>query len=187
METNEKIARKQLRQMRMLTIMMAILLALFLAAGFLLAKEFRSIQNCISLIEQDVQTVDMNSLNSAVDAFTDAANQFNKIDWMQVNVAREWHQEFVPAKMSAIANGWMQRRKVYTHRPVGVSGIAFNIRKPPFDDIRVRKAFSHLYNREKMMDKLFFNEYEFLDSHYPNSLKLKVSQLAVLYKLSRTT
>lgn len=93
-----------------------------------------------------------------------------EIDWMQVNVAREWHQEFVPAKMSAIANGWMQRRKVYTHRPVGVSGIAFNIRKPPFDDIRVRKAFSHLYNREKMMDKLFFNEYEFLDSHYPNSL-----------------
>ena len=85
METNEKIAQKQLRQMRMLTIMMAILLALFLTAGFLLAKEFRSIQNCISLIEQDVQTVDMNSLNSAVDAFTDAANQFNKIDMDEFN------------------------------------------------------------------------------------------------------
>ena len=92
-----------------------------------------------------------------------------ELDWMMVNVAREWHQVFVPAKMTAIANGWMQRRKVYTHRPVGTSGIAFNLRKPPFDDIRVRKAFAHLYNREKMMDKLFFNEYEFLDSHSPNS------------------
>lgn len=92
-----------------------------------------------------------------------------EIDWMQVNVAREWHQEFIPAKMSAIANGWIQRRKVYTHRPVGTSGLAFNLRKPPFNDIRIRKAFAYLYNREKMMDKLFFNEYEFLDSHYPNS------------------
>ncbi|MDD3001738.1 MAG: ABC transporter substrate-binding protein, partial [Candidatus Riflebacteria bacterium] len=92
-----------------------------------------------------------------------------EVDWMMVNVAREWHQEFIAAKMVSIANGWIQRRKIYTHRPIGTSGIAFNIRKPPFDDIRVRKAFAYLYNREKMMDKLFFNEYEFLDSFYPNS------------------
>lgn len=93
-----------------------------------------------------------------------------EIDWMRVNVAREWHQEFTAAKMQAISNGWIQRRKVYTHIPIGTSGIAFNIRKPPFDDIRVRLAFAHLYNREKMMDKLFFNEYGFLDSFYQNSL-----------------
>ena len=93
-----------------------------------------------------------------------------EIDWMQVNVAREWHQEFVAAKMDTIANGWIQRRKVFTHRPCGVSGIAFNLRKPPFNDIRVRKAIAYLFNREKLMDKLFFNEYDFLDSHYPNSL-----------------
>lgn len=93
-----------------------------------------------------------------------------EIDWMQVGVAREWHQEFVPSKMDAIANGWIQRRKVFTHRPCGVSGIAFNLRKPPFNDIRVRKAIAYLFNREKLMDKLFFNEYDFLDSHYPNSL-----------------
>jgi len=92
-----------------------------------------------------------------------------EVDWMMVNVAREWHQEFISAKMLPIANGWIQRRKIYTHRPIGTSGIAFNMRKPPFDDIRVRKAFAYLYNREKMMDKLFFNEYEFLDSFYPNS------------------
>lgn len=92
-----------------------------------------------------------------------------EIDWMSVNVAREWHQEFIAAKMLPVSNGWMQRRKVYTHRPIGTSGIAFNMRKEPFDDIRVRKAFAYLYNREKLMDKLFFNEYEFLDSFYPNS------------------
>ncbi|NCB38934.1 MAG: ABC transporter substrate-binding protein [Erysipelotrichia bacterium] len=92
-----------------------------------------------------------------------------EVDWMYVNVAREWHQEFIPAMMPQLANGWIQKRKVYTHRPIGTSGVAFNIRKPPFDDIRVRKAFAYLYNREKMMDKLFFNEYEYLDTFYPNS------------------
>ncbi|MDN5279313.1 MAG: microcin transport system substrate-binding protein [Clostridiales bacterium] len=93
-----------------------------------------------------------------------------ELDWIYVNVAREWHQEFTPAMLPQIANGWIQKRKVFTHRPIGVSGIAFNMRKPPFNDIRVRKAIAHLYNREKMMDKLFFNEYNYLDSFYPNSL-----------------
>jgi microcin C transport system substrate-binding protein len=92
-----------------------------------------------------------------------------ELDWIYVNVAREWHQEFTATMMPQIAKGWIQKRKIYTHRPIGVSGIAFNMRKPPFDDIRVRKAIAHLYNREKMMDKLFFNEYGYLDSFYPNS------------------
>ena len=91
------------------------------------------------------------------------------VDWLVVNVAREWHREFIPAALPPLARGWMQRRKVYTHQPAGVSGIAFNTRTEPFDDIRVRRAFAHLYNREKMMDRLFFNEYEYTDSFYPNS------------------
>lgn len=93
-----------------------------------------------------------------------------EVDWIYVNVAREWHQEFTPTMLPQIAKGWIQKRKIFTHRPIGTSGIAFNIRKAPFNDIRIRKAIGHLYNREKMMDKLFFNEYEYLDSFYPNSL-----------------
>ena len=92
-----------------------------------------------------------------------------ELDWIAINVAREWHQEFIPAMLAELAYGYIQKRKVFTHRPIGTSGIAFNMRKLPFNDIRVRQAFAHLYNREKMMDKLFFNEYEYLDSFYPNS------------------
>jgi len=91
------------------------------------------------------------------------------LDWMMVWRAREWHQDFIREKMPQIAKGWVQRRKVYNHRPTGVSGVAFNIRTPPFDDIRVRKAIAYLYHRKKMIDKLFFNEYEYLDTFYPNS------------------
>ncbi|GAB4272738.1 MAG: extracellular solute-binding protein [Candidatus Rifleibacteriota bacterium] len=93
-----------------------------------------------------------------------------ELDWIHVLVAREWHQEFTPTMLPQIAKGWIQKRKIFTHRPIGLSGIAFNLRKPPFNDVRVRKAIAHLYNREKMMDKLFFNEYEYLDSFFPNSV-----------------
>ena len=92
-----------------------------------------------------------------------------ELDFLHVGVAREWHQEFTPAMLPQISNGWIQKRKIFTHKPLGTSGIAFNMRKPPFNDIRIRKAIAHLYNREKMMDKLFFNEYEYLDTFYPNS------------------
>jgi ABC-type transport system substrate-binding protein len=91
------------------------------------------------------------------------------LDWFQVMVAREWHQEFIPAKTDQIAKGWIQKIKVYTHKPLAASGMAFNMRTAPFNDKKVRMAVAHLYNREKMMDKLFFNEYEFVDSYWPNS------------------
>jgi microcin C transport system substrate-binding protein len=91
------------------------------------------------------------------------------LDWHHVLVAREWHQEFTPAAMPQVAKGWVQRVKVFTHEPMGVSGLAFNLRLPPFNDKRVRQAIAHLFNREKLMNKLFYNEYEFTDSMYPNS------------------
>ncbi|MBI3039854.1 hypothetical protein HYY75_12545, partial [bacterium] len=91
------------------------------------------------------------------------------LDWLYVNVAREWNQDFVPSNMPQLSKGWIQKIKVYTHNPMGVSGIAFNLRVPPFNDKRVRRAIAHLFNREKLMNKLFYNEYEFTDSMYPNS------------------
>ncbi len=91
------------------------------------------------------------------------------LDFMQVNIAREWHQELTADKMEKIAKGWIQKRKIFTHKAAGTSGMAYNMRQWPFDDINVRKAVAHLYNRELMMDKLFFNEYVYLDSFYANS------------------
>ena len=40
--------------------------------------------------------------------------------------------------------GLIQRRKTLTHIPEGVGGLAFNTNEWPFDDIRVRKAFTYL-------------------------------------------
>ena len=45
-------------------------------------------------------------------------------------------------------------------------GIAFNTRRQPFNDVRVRKALALLLNRELLIEKLFFNEYVPLNSYY---------------------
>ena len=41
------------------------------------------------------------------------------------------------------------------------------MREPPFDSLNVRKAFAHLFNREKLFEKFFFYQYEYNDSYYP--------------------
>ncbi|MEN3027274.1 MAG: extracellular solute-binding protein [Chlorobiota bacterium] len=70
----------------------------------------------------------------------------------------------------ALQKGWIQKRRVYTDGPVGTMGVAFNMRKPPFDDIRVRKAFAHLLNREALIRELLYDEYEPMDSYHANTV-----------------
>lgn len=69
----------------------------------------------------------------------------------------------------ALKNGWIKRARVFTDGPMGTGGYAFNMRKPPFDDIRLRQAMAHLLPRKQIIEKLLYNEYETYDSHYPNT------------------
>ena len=90
-----------------------------------------------------------------------------ELDFYEVNRASWWVHEF---NFDAVERGLIQKRRVYTDDPQGIGGFALNMRKPPFDDPRVRSAFSHLYNREKLIDKLFYNQYLHIDSYYPGSV-----------------
>ncbi|MBL8007735.1 MAG: ABC transporter substrate-binding protein [Ignavibacteria bacterium] len=65
--------------------------------------------------------------------------------------------------------GLIQKVEVYNENPAGTRGFAMNMRKPPFDDIRVRKAFAHLLDRKKILEKLFRNSAALLYSYYANS------------------
>ena len=87
------------------------------------------------------------------------------LDFFQVGRAQRWVQDIPQEKI--VQMGWVQRRKIYNEAPEGFAGFAFNMRKPPFDDKRVRLAFCHLFNREKLFERLFFNEYDYIDSYFP--------------------
>lgn len=88
-----------------------------------------------------------------------------ELDYYVVGRAQRWAEE-VP-KITALQKGWLMATKIYNDRPQGGSGLVFNMRKPPFDDLNVRKAFAHLFNREKLNEKLFFNQYTLYDSYFP--------------------
>lgn len=66
--------------------------------------------------------------------------------------------------------GLILKRDVYNKYPNGVRGICFNMRKAPFDDIRIRKAFSYLFDRAKIVEKLYYNLPALEDSYWPNSV-----------------
>ncbi|MCP4402685.1 MAG: ABC transporter substrate-binding protein [bacterium] len=90
-----------------------------------------------------------------------------EFDYYVVGVARKWVEEM---NFDKIQHGWIQKRKVFTFEPNGVSGLALNMRQAPFDDVRIRKTMAYLYNRPLFMDKLFFNEYVNTYSYFPGSI-----------------
>jgi microcin C transport system substrate-binding protein len=89
------------------------------------------------------------------------------IDDYYVNVSREWVEEM---NFDRVQRGLIQKRKIFNDAPSGFSGIAFNTRKDPFTDIRVRKALTLLQNRDELIKKLFFNEYVQLNSYYAGGI-----------------
>ncbi|MHC5009933.1 MAG: ABC transporter substrate-binding protein [Planctomycetota bacterium] len=88
-----------------------------------------------------------------------------ELDYYRVARAQRWAEEIPQERI--VQMGWVQRRKVYNHAPEGFAGIAFNMRKPPFDDKRVRLAFCYLFNLDELMRKFFFNEYDYINSYFP--------------------
>lgn len=86
MDKREKdVQTRQLNMMKIQTILIACILIIVVVVGVALVSQFKNIQDCIGMIEQNMQTIDTDALNGAVDAFTDAANQFNKIDMDEFN------------------------------------------------------------------------------------------------------
>ena len=87
-----------------------------------------------------------------------------ELDYYLVPRAQWWAEDLPEA--DAVKRGLLVMRKFYTDAPIGTSGIAINTQRAPLDDIRMRRALQALYDRELFIDKLYYNEYEPLQSYY---------------------
>ena len=85
------------------------------------------------------------------------------LDYHTVADPRQWVQEM---NFDRIQTGLIQKRKVFNEYPQSLVGIGFNTRREPWNDIRVRRAIAHLFNRELFISKLFFNEFRPKNSYF---------------------
>jgi len=102
----------------------------------------------------------MEDRNKALEAF-----QKGDFDVYPVYTASIWAEQ---TNFDQIKKGWVAKHRVYNKEPKGFQGFAINLRKPIFQDVRVRQALSYLLNRELMNDKLMFNQYFLLNAYYPD-------------------
>ncbi len=84
------------------------------------------------------------------------------IDVYPVYMARLWMNE---AQGEKFDKHWIVKQKIHNHGPIGFQGFAMNLRRPPFDDVRVRQAMALLLDREKMNQTLMYGQY-FLHRSY---------------------
>jgi microcin C transport system substrate-binding protein len=106
------------------------------------------------------QTIRFKFLEEQENAFE--AFKKGQVDLFPVYTSRIWINETTGEKFE---KNWVVKQKVYNHEPSGLQGFAMNMRKPPFDDVRVRKAMALLLNRDKMNKTLMYGQY-FLHRSY---------------------
>ncbi len=111
--------------------------------------------------------------------FEDQQNAFDafckgEIDLMAIYTASQWHK--IEERLSAVRNNWIVKQEIHNRRPVGMQGFAINMRRPLFQDVRVRKALAHLLNRPFMNRTMMFDQYflhrsyweDLYDTEHPN-------------------
>jgi microcin C transport system substrate-binding protein len=100
--------------------------------------------------------------------FAERSNAFEafkkgRIDIFPVYTSRIWINE---TSGEPFFNNYIIKQKVHNHQPIGFQGFAMNMRRAPFDDLRVRKAMAYLLDRRKMNRTLMYNQYFLHRSYY---------------------
>lgn len=100
-------------------------------------------------------------MSIALEAFK--AGQF---DYNLEYSAKSWATGYNSA---AVREGKIIRAEITNRNPASVQGFVYNIRRPIFQDRRVREAISLLFDFEWSNRQLFFNSYKRLGSYFENS------------------
>jgi microcin C transport system substrate-binding protein len=85
-----------------------------------------------------------------------------EFDLYPVHTSRLWVRE---TQGQAFEKNWIVRQKIKNDSPIGFQGFAMNMRRPLFQDPRVRQALAHLLDRGKLNRTIMYNQY-FLHRSY---------------------
>ena len=91
------------------------------------------------------------------------AGQFDY--WLESS-AKNWATAY---DIAAVANGQLVKEEIDNHNPTGMQGFIFNIRRPLFQDPRVREALGLLFDFEWANRQLFNGAYTRTRSYFDNS------------------
>jgi microcin C transport system substrate-binding protein len=88
------------------------------------------------------------------------------IDYREENSSKRWATAYDIAEVEA---DQIVLDTPPDNTPQGIQAFFFNMRRAPFDDQRVRKAFDLLYDFEATRRTILYNQYERINSFFPNS------------------
>lgn len=108
-----------------------------------------------------------------VDYYKNAASYFQsflagEFDCFFETDPNHWHTGYESSK--AVKSGQIQLHKVALERPVTVRTIIFNMRRPHFSDIRVRKALDYAFDFETLNKMIFWDELKRPASLFANTI-----------------
>jgi microcin C transport system substrate-binding protein len=100
--------------------------------------------------------------------FTVALEGFKagEFDFIVEYNSKVWTRDYGGAKFR---DGRIVKTELAHHNNAGMQGFVFNLRRPLFQDIRVRRALSLALDFEWSNRNLFYNQYQRCDSYFSNS------------------
>ena len=87
-------------------------------------------------------------------------------DFMREFISRNWARQYTGKQFTS---GELVKRAFENRNPGDFQGYVFNLRKPKFQDIRVRKAIALALDFEWMNRQLFYGIYKRVNGYFPNS------------------
>ena len=88
------------------------------------------------------------------------------IDFRAENSSKRWSTGY---DIDEVDDGEIILDTPPDNTPGAIQAYFFNMRRAPFDDIRVRQAIALLYDFETIKRTILYNQYERINSYFPNS------------------
>jgi len=89
-----------------------------------------------------------------------------EFDVVVENTAKNWARAYIGPKFE---NGEIIKREMRHSNGAGMQGFVMNLRRPQFQDVRVRRALGLALDFEWMNRQLFYNQYKRIYSYFNNS------------------